>query len=128
VDESHQELPKRERLRKRKEFLDVYARGERLHGQNFILYMLENSLPYSRLGITVSRKIGPAVVRNRIKRHLREAFRANKRAISPHCDMVINAKRTAAAACRGASGELKDVFKRWNRGFLGKTEGGRPRR
>ena len=89
-------FPKEERLRKRREFLSVYKRGDKVQATYFVFYLLENRLPYNRLGITVSRKIGRAVVRNRIKRHLREIFRANKQAITPHCDLVVNAKRAAA--------------------------------
>ncbi|MDA2930310.1 ribonuclease P protein component [Acidobacteria bacterium AH-259-O06] len=84
------------RLRKRREFLDVYKRGDSVRAAHFVLYVLENNLPYHRLGITASRKVGKAVVRNRIKRRVREIFRANKPAISPPCDLVVNIKRSAA--------------------------------
>jgi len=83
VDENGCGFSKQERLRKRREFLGVYERGDKVQSEYFVLYILENGRPYHRLGITVSRKIGSAVVRNRIKRHLREIFRANKQAISP---------------------------------------------
>ncbi len=87
---------KEERLRKRREFLGVYERGDKVQANYLVLYLLENRLPYNRLGITVSRKIGRSVVRNRLKRLLREIFRANKHAFTPHCDLVVNAKRAAA--------------------------------
>lgn len=89
-------FPQEERLRKRREFLAAYERGAKIPTAYFVLYILENNLPHPRLGITVSRKIGPSVVRNRIKRQLREIFRKNKRTISPPCDVVVNAKRSAA--------------------------------
>ena len=98
MDENGCGFSKQERLRKRREFLGVYERGDKVQSEYFVLYILENGRPYHRLGITVSRKIGSAVVRNRIKRHLREIFRANKRAISPPCDLIVNAKRAAARA------------------------------
>jgi len=116
VDEKSRGFSKVERLRKRREFLDVYERGEKIQSIYFVLYMLENGRPHHRLGITVSRKVGRAVVRNRIKRRLREIFRANKQAISPHCDLVVNAKRAAA---RARDQEIQeDILKgilRWNR-------------
>ena len=96
MDEKGCGFSKDERLRKRSEFLGAYERGEKIQSTYFVLYMLENGLPYHRLGITVSRKIGKSVVRNRIKRRLREIFRANKQALSPHYDLVVNAKRAAA--------------------------------
>ena len=96
MDENGCGFSKQERLRKRREFLGVYERGDKVQATYFVLYILENKLSYHRLGITVSRKIGTSVVRNRIKRRLREIFRANKQAIAPHCDLVVNVKRAAA--------------------------------
>ena len=91
-------LSRSERLRKRKEFLGVYANGERFHTHYFVLYLLENHRLNHRLGVTVSRKIGGAVVRNRVRRHLREVFRKNKANIPVPCDVVFNAKRAASLA------------------------------
>ena len=98
MDEVGCGFPQKERLRKRREFLAAYERGAKIPAAHFVLYVLENNLPYHRLGITVSRKIGPSVVRNRIKRQLREVFRKNKHTIAPPCDVVVNAKRSAATA------------------------------
>ncbi len=87
-----------ERLHKRRQYLDVYGRGRKIHCPHFVVYVLENGLAYHRLGITVSRKVGKAVVRNKVKRRLREVFRANKRNWSVHFDIVLNVKRSAAEA------------------------------
>ncbi len=116
MDEQGRGFSRVERLRKRREFLGVYERGDKIHSAYFVLYMLENGLPQHRLGITVSRKIGRAVTRNRIKRHLREIFRTNKQAIFPHCDLVVNAKRAAARAHHQQIQEdiLKGIL-RWKR-------------
>jgi len=89
---------KSERLRRRREFLEIYEKGDEVHGYCLVLYLSENSLGHHRLGITASRKIGGAVVRNRVKRLLREVFRCSKAAFLPHCDLVVNAKRKAAYA------------------------------
>ncbi len=116
MDEKGCGLSKDERLRKRREFLGVYERGEKIRSAYFVLYMLENGLPYHRLGITVSRKIGKAVVRNRIKRRLREIFRANKQALSTHCDLVVNAKRAAARTHNQQIQEdILKAMQRWKR-------------
>ncbi len=116
MDDQGHGFSKAERLRKRKEFLGVYERGDKIQSTYFVLYMLENGRPHHRLGITASRKIGGAVVRNRIKRRLREIFRTNKQAIFPHCDLVVNAKRSAARARNHQIQEdiLKGIL-RWKR-------------
>ena len=116
MDEQGRGFSRVERLRKRREFLGVYERGDKIQSTYFVLYMEENGLPQHRLGITVSRKIGRAVVRNRIKRRLREIFRTNKQAIFPHCDLVVNAKRAAARAHNQQIREdiLKGIL-RWKR-------------
>ncbi len=116
MDEKGRGFSKEERLRKRREFLDLYKRGDKIQSAYFVLYMLENGLPYHRLGITVSRKIGKSVVRNRIKRLLREIFRANKQALSSHCDLVVNAKRASARTHkRQIQEDILKAMQRWNR-------------
>ena len=125
MDDQGRGFPKTERLRKRREFLGVYERGDKIQSTYFVLYMLENGRPHHRLGITASRKIGGAVVRNRIKRSLREVFRANKQAIFPHCDLVVNAKRSAARARNQQIQEdvLKGIL-RWKRKSAPPERGG----
>ena len=76
----------------------VFEQGEKLVGFLFILYVLPTSEPYSRLGIAVSKRIGNAVVRNRIKRYLREMFRRHKAFLLSSCDLVCVARREAAGA------------------------------
>ena len=89
---------RKERVRKRRRFLEIYEEADKIQGICLVLYLAENNLRHHRLGVTVSRKIGGAVVRSRVKRRLRELFRTNKSAILPFCDLVINAKRRAVAA------------------------------
>ena len=96
MDEVRLRFCKKERLQKRRQFLGIYERGDRVHAPHFVLYISKNNLAHHRLGITVSRKVGKPVVRNRVKRRVREIFRKNKGVLSPHCDLVVNAKRSAA--------------------------------
>lgn len=91
-----QRLPRRQRIAKRREFLLVYENGKKLYSRNLVLYAMANELPYDRLGVTVSRKIGKATVRNRVKRRLREIFRCNKRDATPALDLVINTRKAVA--------------------------------
>jgi len=87
---------KRWRIRRRKEYLAVQGRGVRIHATFFLLLVLPNRLDHPRLGITVSRKVGNAVVRNRVRRHVREVFRQNKAWFPMGLDVVVIAKRRAA--------------------------------
>lgn len=60
--------------------------------------MLPNELPYCRLGLAVSRKVGNAAVRNKIKRRLREIFRKQLKDRPLHCDFVVVARSASAGA------------------------------
>jgi ribonuclease P protein component len=93
-------LPQAERLRRRSEFLAVQGRGKKLHTERFLVFILgrNDSLAPTRLGITVSKKVGTAVARNRIKRQVREAFRRLKALFPPGLDVVFVAKRNAVGA------------------------------
>lgn len=62
-----------------------------------MLLVLPNSLGHSRLGITLSRKIGPAVKRNRTRRRLREIFRRNPPMRQAGLDLVVHGKPGIAA-------------------------------
>ena len=71
----NQSFPKRLRLRKRGQFLRVQRIGRRVYTPHLIAYISPNNGRATRLGITVSKKVGKAYLRNRVKRILREAFR-----------------------------------------------------
>lgn len=66
------------RLRKRCEFKQLSAAGIKRNAPNFIIVFAHNGLTQPRLGITVSKRVGNAVCRNRIKRFVREFFRNNR--------------------------------------------------
>ncbi len=87
-----QSFPKTYRILKRSEFTRVYARGRRLIGHYLVVHALPNSLGHPRLGLTVTKKSGKAVVRNRWKRLVREAFRRN-RIFLPSMDIVVTVRR-----------------------------------
>jgi ribonuclease P protein component len=83
-------FPKCERLAKRPQFEVVMAKGRRKRVNTICtLFMLPNDLGRKRLGIIASKKIGNAVIRNRAKRKIREAFRRIKDRIGPGMDIVI---------------------------------------
>ncbi len=109
-----------ERLHTRKEYLAVYREGYKVFTPYFVLYFRENGRQFSRLGIAASRKMGRPVVRNRIRRRLRESFRRNKQGILPRSDVVVNVRRCAAAATfQELQGEFLQVVSRWKRRMQG---------
>jgi ribonuclease P protein component len=83
------------------DFRKVYDHGKRVSGPLFAAFCLarpEDQSSGPRLGLTVPRAIGGSVVRNRIKRRMREAFRLHRADLNPQWDIVINPRRTAFAA------------------------------
>jgi ribonuclease P protein component len=88
-------FPKSARLLKRAEYLAVQGRGRKYHGEHFLL-LLGPRGSISRVGVTVSSKVGNAVVRNRLKRWVREYLRRH-RVDLPLAEMVLVAKPSAAA-------------------------------
>ena len=81
-------------------FRKVYDNGVRVSGPLFAAFCLARSEPDagpdSRLGLTVPKAVGKAVLRNRIKRRLREAFRLHRAEFSAPWDIVINPRRAVA--------------------------------
>lgn len=106
---------KASRLRLRREFLAVQERGKRLAAREYAVLALPRSGPAPRLGVTVSSKVGNAVVRNRVKRWVRSAFREVAEDL-PAVDLVVIARRGAPegglAAARRALAEARGALER----------------
>jgi ribonuclease P protein component len=82
-------FPKASRLLANSQFRFVLAKRLNARDELLLLYARENGLDYPRLGISIGKSCGNAVVRNRLKRLLREAFRQNKQLIAPGFDFVV---------------------------------------
>ena len=88
-----QRFVRADRLKKRYEFRQVQLSGRRIHTPHFLIVVQPNALHNTRLGITVTKKVGTAVQRNRIKRVVREVFRRNRQLFPASHDVVFIAKR-----------------------------------
>ena len=89
--------PKAVRIRRRREFLALQREGRRRHSAHFVVIERPSSNITSRLGVTVSKRVGNAVVRNRVKRLVREVFRHQRAQLCPPADLVVIAKPGANA-------------------------------
>ncbi len=98
IELATQSFPKHFRLLGRSEFRRVYNDGERRSGPIGAVFFRPNGLAHSRLGITVPARVGGAVLRNRMKRRLREVFRTNRASIPGGWDIVVNPRQPLAKA------------------------------
>jgi ribonuclease P protein component len=92
---------------RRTDFRALYEGGRKLDAGRFVLFGRPNDLGHHRLGLTVSRKVGGAVARNRVKRLFREVFRKAAADIPHTFDLVVNARRGCASA---AYADLRSEF------------------
>ena len=98
------------RVRKRAEFDRIQKGGSRVNTRSFVLVLAgRKDRGPARLGITASRKIGGAVVRNRAKRLVREAFRALGELFPPGLDLVVIVRKPPGAM------KAADVADEWLR-------------
>ncbi|MCX5872297.1 MAG: ribonuclease P protein component [Deltaproteobacteria bacterium] len=102
-------LTKLDRIRRSGDYRKVMAQGRKIRTPHFVIRWRVNSVDNRRLGISVSKKVGNACVRNRVKRRLREYFRHNRHKMPTCIDVVI-------IAAKGSSGlETREIFEELNR-------------
>ena len=107
---------KADRILKRSEFIALSKLGRRVQNNDFIAYFLPSQHNHSRLGVTVTKKVGQAVERNRIKRLVREYFRLNRHCLSGKWDINIIAKRQSAGiTSEKVFRSLENIFDRISR-------------
>lgn len=105
-----------DRLLKRAEFIELSKIGKKIQNKQFIIIYSPGRQQRTRLGLTVSRKVGKASERNRIKRRIREFFRLYRNDIPGFWDMNIIARKEAASlSTQQAFLSLKELFEQLSR-------------
>ncbi|WP_088008309.1 ribonuclease P protein component [Indiicoccus explosivorum] len=89
-------MNKHQRIKKSQEFQRVFKKGKSFANRQFIIYVYRTGQPEFRIGLSVSKKIGNAVTRNRIKRYIRQVFLEMKEEVRQDADYVIIARKQAA--------------------------------
>ena len=85
-------FPHKVRIVRSSDYRTLYKKGRKIHSHRFTLFIRNNDIGHSRMGLSVSRKVGGAVIRNRIKRLFREIFRKSSSEIPNQLDIVVNVK------------------------------------
>jgi ribonuclease P protein component len=103
-------------IKKRSDFKHVFSRGKSVAGPLFVVYAVSNGLEFNRLGLSVSKKVGNAVVRNRVKRLVKEALRVQI-SLNKGFDFIVIARAPAGELSQEGSfskvcASLTQLFKR----------------
>ncbi len=109
TDVVDERFPRKYRLRTRTDFDRVYQNDAYAADRVLVVRGCQNGLPYPRLGLSVSRKVGGAVVRNRWKRLIREAFRKSRSELPAGLDLVFRPRRGAELDYAAISESLPKV-------------------
>lgn len=99
-------------LRRPQDFARVFDGGIRAGDGHLLIFAAKNDLGYSRFGLSVSRKHGSAVVRNKKRRRLREAFRLHQHSLPVGFDFVLIPRQRDDSTLRDFERSLKGITKR----------------
>jgi len=97
------------RIRRARDFARIYEKRVRAADRYSLIFAAPNDLPYSRFGVSVSRKHGNAVCRNRLKRLLREAFRLEQHVLPQGIDLILIPRQNANATLADFRRSLKHL-------------------
>ena len=114
------------RVKREKDFSAIFKKGQNAANRKFVIYKLEKEQAHFRLGISVSKKLGNAVVRNTVKRRIRHVIQAEKEKLLPGVDFVVIARKGAESLAfaefeQNLFHALK-VAKLYQEGFLSEKE------
>jgi ribonuclease P protein component len=86
---------KKYRIRKNSEFRVVYKKGKSLANKLLVLYIFRNIKKLNRTGVSVSKKVGKSVIRNKVRRLIKESYRLNNTNLKQGYDLVFIARNSA---------------------------------
>ena len=86
-------MKKRFRVKKEKDFNAIFKEGKSFANRKFVIYRLENNEQHFRVGLSVSKKLGNAVIRNQIKRRIRHILIEHKNQLVENVDFVVIARK-----------------------------------
>ncbi len=90
-------MKKKYRIKKNEEFQKIFKRRQSCANRQFVIYKYKNDqFDHFRLGLSVGKKIGKAVTRNRVKRYIRQAFTELRDDLDPSYDYIVIARKPAA--------------------------------
>ncbi|MCA9089539.1 MAG: ribonuclease P protein component [Planctomycetaceae bacterium] len=101
-----------QRLRRPQDFERVYGRRQRAGDDHLLVFAAANGLPQTRIGFSVSRKHGNSVVRHRLKRMLREAFRHVRHDLPPGYDLIVIPRHGTQASLDDLQASLVRLVRR----------------
>lgn len=115
---SSEKFPKQLRVLKRRDFLHIQDKGAKVAVGPLLALAVRNGKDVTRMGLTVSTKVGIAVVRVRLRRQLRELFRKRRAQLPPGIDLVIVARASAAQSDYEALSRAFDQIARKLKGMF----------
>lgn len=92
------ELGRNKILRGKREFNTVHSKGRSFANREIVLYVLEDETLNGKVGFAAGKKLGCAVIRNRVKRILREAYRLNQHKVKPNCAIILVGRKNLVDA------------------------------
>jgi len=101
-----------ESLKKPSEFSKVYKRGKSFADKNIVVYYMPNQLGFTRVGFSISKKVGNSVVRNRVRRLIRESFRVNFESFGSYDFIFVARVRSSEVEYHEITKSLKYIFKK----------------
>ncbi|MEC2075603.1 ribonuclease P protein component [Metabacillus fastidiosus] len=106
-------MNKKNRIKKNEDFQKIFKQGKSMANRQFVIYFLEREESELRIGLSVSKKIGNAVTRNRVKRLIRQVFLEEKERIANNKDFIIIARKPAAEmSYEEVKSSLNHLFKK----------------